>query len=139
MYQGNWTCSQCNGSITELPFQPKSEKGLTCRACFMKNKGGGVSASAGAATEADAPAPEPDMGSSAEPPHDIPEDAGLASEAPPMEGGFEDATPVTPGEKPKFEGNWECATCGGAITSLPFQPRDTSNLKCLDCFKASKG
>lgn len=27
---------------------------------------------------------------------------------------------------------------GTAITELPFEPRDTSNLKCLDCFKKSK-
>jgi CxxC-x17-CxxC domain-containing protein len=43
------------------------------------------------------------------------------------------------GEKPKVAGNWVCSGCGGAITSLPFTPRDTSNLKCLDCFKKSKG
>ncbi len=40
--------------------------------------------------------------------------------------------------KPRVEGNWTCSGCGGAITSLPFNPRDTSNLKCLDCFKKSK-
>lgn len=130
MYQGNWTCSQCSGAITELPFQPRSEKGLTCRACFMKNKNGGGSA------PADAPTPGTGV---SEPPPDIPDEAGLASEAPPIDDGFADATPVTPGEKPKFEGNWECAACGGAITSLPFEPRNTSNLKCIDCFKAGKG
>ncbi len=48
-------------------------------------------------------------------------------------GGSSDGAP-----KPRVEGNWQCATCGGAITSLPFTPRDTSNLKCLDCFKKSK-
>lgn len=42
------------------------------------------------------------------------------------------------GERPMFEGNWTCAGCGAAITKLPFQPRDTSNLKCIDCFKASR-
>lgn len=43
-----------------------------------------------------------------------------------------------PAEKPKVAGNWVCSMCGGAITSLPFTPRDTSNLKCIDCFKKSK-
>ncbi len=43
------------------------------------------------------------------------------------------------GEKPTFSGDWKCATCGTAITSLPFQPRDTTNLKCGDCFKKSRG
>lgn len=41
-------------------------------------------------------------------------------------------------DKPKVAGNWTCSMCGGPITSLPFTPRDTSNLKCLDCFKKSK-
>ncbi len=128
MFQGNWKCSQCGGAITELPFQPRSESGLTCRACFMKNKGGGGGS---------APTPPPDefVGGAEAP--DIPEDAGFASEPPPP-ADFDGATPATPGEKARFEGNWKCATCGGDITSLPFQPRDTSNLKCLDCFKASK-
>jgi CxxC-x17-CxxC domain-containing protein len=71
-------------------------------------------------------------------PNDIPEDAGLAGEPMPADDGF-DATPITPGEKQKFSGAWRCAGCGGEITSLPFNPRDTSNLKCLECFKASKG
>jgi CxxC-x17-CxxC domain-containing protein len=42
------------------------------------------------------------------------------------------------GDRPRVEGNWTCSTCGNAITSLPFIPRDTSNLKCIDCFKKSK-
>ena len=43
------------------------------------------------------------------------------------------------GDKPTFSGDWKCADCGATITSLPFQPRDTSNLKCIDCFKKSRG
>jgi CxxC-x17-CxxC domain-containing protein len=43
-----------------------------------------------------------------------------------------------PAPKPKVAGNWVCSMCGAAITSLPFTPRDTSNLKCMDCFKKSK-
>lgn len=43
MHQGNWTCSGCNGAITELPFEPKSEAGLLCRDCHSKQKGGSAS------------------------------------------------------------------------------------------------
>ena len=42
------------------------------------------------------------------------------------------------GERKMFEGNWTCAGCGNAITSLPFEPRDTSNLKCKDCFQKTR-
>jgi len=42
-------------------------------------------------------------------------------------------------DRPKFSGDWKCSGCSTAITSLPFEPRDTSNLKCIDCFKKSKG
>lgn len=42
------------------------------------------------------------------------------------------------GEKPRVEGNWKCSGCGGVISSLPFTPRDTSNLMCTDCYKKSK-
>lgn len=92
MYQGNWTCSKCGGAITQLPFEPRSESGLTCSACFAKSRN---------ATS-------------------------------------DQASDVPAGEKPKVAGNWTCSGCGAAITSLPFTPRDTSNLKCLDCFKKSK-
>ncbi|MEY2665577.1 MAG: hypothetical protein RLZZ480_682 [Candidatus Parcubacteria bacterium] len=67
---------------------------------------------------------------------DIPFDAAPAA-SPQMDDGF-DSVPAA-GEKPRISGDWSCATCGAAITSLPFTPRDTSNLKCLDCFKRSKG
>lgn len=42
-------------------------------------------------------------------------------------------------EKKRVEGNWTCSGCGTAITSLPFEPRDTTNLLCIDCYKKSKG
>ncbi len=91
MHQGNWTCSGCGATITELPFEPKGTKGLLCRDCHSKGKG--------------------------------------AARPAQQSGG---------GDKPRVEGNWKCATCGTDITSLPFTPRDTSNLKCIDCFKKSK-
>ena len=43
------------------------------------------------------------------------------------------------GDKPRVEGNWQCSGCGAAITSLPFTPRDTTNLLCMDCYKKKKG
>lgn len=135
MHQGNWKCSKCGAAITELPFQPRSEDGLTCRTCWSAGR------NQGSASPSAAPNPEPDMGGSSEAPpfDDIPDGAGLAS-GPMPDDGFAgmDATPITPGEKPKFEGDWQCAGCGASITSLPFNPRSTDNLKCLDCFKGSK-
>lgn len=95
MHQGNWTCSTCGGAITQLPFEPRSNSGLTCSACFAKSRN---------ASPADG-AQSPDSSGR---------------------------------EKPKVAGNWTCSGCGTPITSLPFTPRDTSNLKCLDCFKKSK-
>jgi len=77
-----------------------------------------------------------DMPVVTEAPSSAPEDAELAGEPAPAEDtGTPTAPASTSSEKPEFEGNWTCADCGGAITSLPFQPRSTENLKCLDCFK----
>ena len=127
MHQGNWKCSTCGGAITELPFQPRSESGLTCRACYGKQKGGN-------APQAQAP----EMSTANEAP-DIPFEAGLAGE-PDFDDGFGPAvTPTSSSEKPRTSGNWQCAGCGAAINSLPFTPRDTGNLKCIDCFKKSRG
>ena len=41
--------------------------------------------------------------------------------------------------KPRFQGNWKCAGCGGDITSLPFEPDQSrlGQLKCSSCH--SKG
>lgn len=134
MYEGNWKCGSCGGTITQLPFQPRSETGLTCRACYAKNKEAEKSAQ---------PIPEMSTASEPMPTDDVPDfdEAQLASEPMPADdafAGLEGVAPVAPGEKPKFTGDWSCAGCGAAISSLPFQPRDTSNLKCLDCFKASR-
>ena len=123
MHQGNWKCSTCGGAITELPFEPRSESGLTCRACYGKSKDRGTEQ-----------APVMSVASEA---LDIPHDAELAEE-PPFDDGFGPAIAPSTGDKPKFAGAWQCASCGGAIASLPFTPRDTSNLKCIDCFKRSK-
>jgi len=134
MYEGNWKCSSCGGEITQLPFQPRSESGLTCRACYAKGK---------EAEKTQQPVPEMQTSSEAPPMDDAPDfdEAQLASEPMPADDAFvglEETTPTTPNEKPKITGDWKCAHCGAAITSLPFEPRSTDNLKCLDCFKASK-
>lgn len=92
MFQGNWTCSTCGKPITELPFEPRSSAGLTCRECHAKKRNEGGNG-----------------------------------------GGGSDQAP-----KPRVEGNWSCSGCGNPITSLPFTPRDTSNLLCIDCYKKSK-
>ena len=134
MFEGNWKCSSCGGAITQLPFQPRSESGLTCRACYAKSK---------EAEKSEQPAAEMPTASEPAPAEDIPDfdEANLASEPMPADdafAGLDTSEPAAAGEKPKFTGDWTCAGCGASITSLPFQPRNTDNLKCLDCFKASR-
>jgi CxxC-x17-CxxC domain-containing protein len=134
MYDGNWKCSGCGGAITQLPFQPRSESGLTCRDCYGKNKESEV---------ADQPVPEMQTADEPMPMDGIPDfdESQIGGEQMPADdafAGLETAAPAAPGEKPKTEGNWSCSGCSAAITSLPFTPRNTDNLKCLDCFKASK-
>ncbi len=128
MFQGNWKCSKCSAGITELPFEPKGEKGLVCRTCYAKQKDGEKSDSV-ASDELKTSEEAPDVS-------EMSETAGVAGEQP-QAPDFEEM-PASTGERPKFEGDWKCAGCGGAITSLPFEPRSTENLKCLDCFKNSK-
>lgn len=127
MFEGNWKCSKCGGAITQLPFQPRSEEGLTCRDCYMKDKGGSSNNSAPAASTG-GPSPE------------VAHEYAGSEYADAASGDTGHADPHTPSvsDKPKFEGDWKCSSCGNAITSLPFQPRSTENLKCIDCFKASK-
>lgn len=131
MYEGNWKCSSCGGAITQLPFQPRGESGLTCRTCYAKGKD---------AEKAEQPVPEMQVATEAP---DVPDydEASLSTEPMPADdafAGLEGAAPVS-SEKKTNAGNWTCSGCGGAITSLPFEPRSTENLKCLDCFKKSKG
>jgi len=103
---------------------------LTCRACYAKGKD---------AEKKEQPVPE--MPTATEAP-DMPEyDEGqLASEPMPEDDGFagmeglEESAPAAQ-EKRGHTGDWKCSPCGAAITSLPFEPRSTNNLKCLDCFK----
>ena len=38
MFEGNWTCSDCSGAITQLPFEPKEGQNITCKECYMKNR-----------------------------------------------------------------------------------------------------
>ena len=134
MYQGNWKCSGCGGTITELPFQPRSTAGLTCRACYGKQK---------EVERSEQPVPEMQPASEPMPSDGIPDfdESFIATEPPPMDGGLADLAPATPSSNNgsgKISGSWQCSMCGGEITSLPFTPRNASNLKCLDCFKQSK-
>ena len=136
MHKGNWTCSKCGGTITELPFEPRGTAGLTCRDCYFKSKNGDAPAATAAVAE---PQTATDHDDRDDVPPPDPDQYGAASEpAPPPPDDLDGAVPATPGERKMFTGDWSCAGCGGAITQLPFQPRDTSNLKCLDCFKQSK-
>jgi len=136
MYEGNWKCGGCGGAITQLPFQPRSESGLTCRTCYAKGK---------ETEKAEQPVPEMATASEAPPMDDAPvfdEFGAPASEPMPADdafAGMDNLAPATPGEKAKHEGSWPCSTCDNVITSLPFTPRNTSGLKCLDCYKASRG
>ena len=135
MFQGNWPCSKCDKMITELPFEPRSDKGLTCRECYFKEKdaqAGGGQSMAPAATPAPAPSDMPDDA----PPYDPSEGAVASEPAPPPPD--EEGEPIVPGERKMFTGSWPCSQCDQVITQLPFEPRSTENLKCLDCFKASK-
>lgn len=133
MFQGNWTCSSCGGAITELPFEPRSNSGLTCRDCYFKKKDSGsggdvqaVAAASAADEQQNAPPFDGDMGSVADAP------------VPPPPDELDGATSTQPGERKMFQGEWQCSGCGTSITQLPFQPRSTENLKCIDCFKKSK-
>ena len=38
MYTGEWPCSGCNSTITELPFEPRSTENLKCKECFAKSR-----------------------------------------------------------------------------------------------------
>jgi CxxC-x17-CxxC domain-containing protein len=140
MFEGNWKCSGCGGAITQLPFQPRSASGLTCRDCYGKSKD---------TEQTEQPVPEMQTVSEAPPMDGAPDfdEYGSSASAPmPDDGAFaglEDPTPVSAssnsgGGTPKHTGNWSCSGCSAPITSLPFVPRGDANLKCLDCFKASK-
>jgi len=39
MFQGNWSCSECGASITELPFEPNGTSPLYCRDCHRQKRG----------------------------------------------------------------------------------------------------
>ena len=41
-------------------------------------------------------------------------------------------------DRQMFTGDWTCSECGASIKELPFEPRDTENLKCFDCHKKSR-
>jgi len=64
-----------------------------------------------------------------------------ASEKPTKSRSQNKPEPHTEGQKPqRYTGDWQCAKCGTAITSLPFKPRGTSadRLQCIECYKKTK-
>ena len=141
MYEGNWKCSGCGGTITQLPFMPRSESGLTCRNCYGKNRDSEIK---------EQPVDTMPTASEAPPMDDAPDydEYSIAGEQMPDDGAFAGLEATAPthetasgggGGKTGVSGNWSCSGCGAAITSLPFTPRGNANLKCLDCFKASRG
>lgn len=38
MHQGNWSCSECGATITELPFEPNGTSPLYCRDCHRQKR-----------------------------------------------------------------------------------------------------
>lgn len=38
MFKGEWSCAECGTKITELPFQPDSERPVYCRDCHQKRR-----------------------------------------------------------------------------------------------------
>ena len=39
MFQGDWSCSSCQTSISELPFEPRDTSNLLCRNCHQEQRG----------------------------------------------------------------------------------------------------
>tara|TARA_B100000508_G_scaffold37782_1_gene29582 strand:+ start:5867 stop:6280 length:414 start_codon:yes stop_codon:yes gene_type:complete len=136
MFQGNWQCSKCGGEIKELPFEPRGTAGLTCRDCYFKEKNGDTAGSDPAAAGSDNSGSSDHDNRDDVPPFDP--DAGSTASEPAPDDPNREGEPAIPGERKMFEGNWSCSGCGNAINKLPFQPRNTENLKCIDCFKSSK-
>ena len=42
-------------------------------------------------------------------------------------------------DRPKFQGDWKCSGCSGAITALPFQTKNSEILTCKECYLKGKG
>ena len=38
MIQGDWTCSECGGKITELRFEPAPDRPVYCKACWAQRR-----------------------------------------------------------------------------------------------------
>lgn len=42
------------------------------------------------------------------------------------------------GQRPMYQGNWQCAKCGAEITELPFEPDGVRPVYCRDCHRAMR-
>jgi len=40
--------------------------------------------------------------------------------------------------RPMVQGNWTCASCGAAVTQLPFQPDGVKPIYCSDCHRSQR-
>lgn len=38
MVSGSWACSKCGKEITQLPFEPKGDRPITCNDCFKASR-----------------------------------------------------------------------------------------------------
>lgn len=38
MVEGSWTCSGCGKEITQLPFEPKGDRPISCNECFKSSR-----------------------------------------------------------------------------------------------------
>ncbi|MBU1132437.1 hypothetical protein KKC32_04300 [Patescibacteria group bacterium] len=38
LHQGNWTCSECGATISELPFEPNGTQPIFCRDCHRARR-----------------------------------------------------------------------------------------------------
>jgi len=41
-------------------------------------------------------------------------------------------------DRPMFQGNWKCSSCGNEITELPFKPAEGRPVYCRDCYKKNR-
>lgn len=109
MVQGNWTCAQCSKEITELPFEPRDNSNVLCSDCHRAKRQSFGGGSGGSNNRR----------------------GGFG-------GGFGGGNRGGSFQRKMYQGDWKCSDCGTAITELPFQPKDESNLKCRDCFKKDR-
>ena len=38
MFKGSWKCADCGAKISELPFEPATDRPIYCRDCWRKKR-----------------------------------------------------------------------------------------------------